>query len=206
MRRPLPPLPCLPAPSRTTQRAHAAQGTGRTNQALSSVLGSDRSVEIDVNELETLFARPEIKLRRSTHGGDERSATSAATRRVTLLDQKRSTAIGIVMQRIKAELGQDTTLREVILDVDLNALSLDILRMVGSVKVVGCVCAEWGCGVVRKATVGCSSWLCARAGCLGAVVVCPVNWYCVECGGVSGLLVCGTLSCAVLCSVVLYFV
>jgi hypothetical protein len=69
--------------------------------SLSKVLGTNRYLNIDVNQLESKFARPEMK-KRAAASTDEKPI---GTKKVQLLDSKRSTSIGIVMKRIKDSLG-----------------------------------------------------------------------------------------------------
>ena len=61
-------------------------------------------------------------------GGEERPTRTA---RITLLESKRSTAVGIAQNKIRLVLG-GKELRDAIAEVDENVLTLDTLKMVRS--------------------------------------------------------------------------
>ena len=103
-------------------------GAGTVASSLSKVLGTNRKLNIDVNLLEAKFARPEVKKR-----VESTVEKPLGLKKVSLLEAKRSTSVGIVMKRIKDALqGQDVNvaLRDAIMNVDINLLSLETLRMV----------------------------------------------------------------------------
>ena len=68
--------------------------TGGAASGLESLLGGGK-LELDVSELEGLFARPEAKAKAAAPGDDRPRVT-----KVQLLEQKRSTSVGIVMKRV----------------------------------------------------------------------------------------------------------
>ena len=89
---------------------------GAATASLEQLLGGEgKSLQLDLGELEGMFAKPEVKPRFSTSVADERSKVS----KVTLLDAKRSTSVGIVMKRITDAL-QGKELRDALMDVDEN--------------------------------------------------------------------------------------
>jgi len=111
-------LPTFKA-GRTLWSSEGAAATG-----LESLLGKGNSLDLNVNSLEEMFARPDIKPRAMTVAGD-----APKVNKVQLLDQKRSTDVGIVMKVITDAL-QGKELRDALLEVDENLLSLEVLKRV----------------------------------------------------------------------------
>lgn len=85
-----------------------------------------KELNIDVTELEGMFAKPESKVRVKDGAAAEDAKAKAS--RVSLLDTKRSTSVGIVMKRITDGL-QGKELRDALLEVDENLLPLETLPM-----------------------------------------------------------------------------
>jgi formin 2 len=84
-------------------------------------------LNLDVNRLEDMFQRPEVK-EKAPRARSDAEFTPRRTA-VQLLDSKRSTSVGIVMKRITDALcGKD--LRDALLEVDENTLPADVLPMV----------------------------------------------------------------------------
>ena len=104
-------------------------GDGGATQSLEEILGDGKSLELDLAELEGMFAKPEVKGRMGggPSGGEEER--KAKVMKVTLLDAKRSTSVGIVMKRITDAL-QGKELRDALMEVDENLLPLEVLPMV----------------------------------------------------------------------------
>lgn len=99
-------------------------GDTSATSSLQAMLGG-KTLNLDVDRLEGMFAKPDIKPRVPLNAGDEKPKTS----KVTLLDAKRSTSVGIVMKRITDAL-QGKELRDALMEVDENVLPLDVLPMV----------------------------------------------------------------------------
>ena len=99
--------------------------TGGASAGLRTLLGEEKQLDLDLAELEGLFARPETKAKPVAAGGEEKPRAT----KVSLLDAKRSTSVGIVMKRITDALrGHD--LRQALMEVDLDLLPLEVLPMV----------------------------------------------------------------------------
>lgn len=84
-------------------------------------------LNLDVNRLEDMFQRPEVK-EKAPRARSDAEFTPRRTA-VQLLDSKRSTSVGIVMKRITDALG-GKDLRDALLEVDENTLPADVLPMV----------------------------------------------------------------------------
>ena len=103
-------------------------GGGRRGASLSALLGKGAALQLDVRELEERFAKPPEKKRNASITGADGGAVPKL-KVVTLLEQKRSQQVGMLQQRVRKDMeGKD--LREAIMEVDENALTPDILRMV----------------------------------------------------------------------------
>ena len=99
-------------------------GAGEASSSLDLFLGPGKKFELSIHALEERFARPEGRVRPERLAEDRNRS-----RCVVLLEPKRSTAVGIVMNKIKVALG-GKELREAIMDVDENTLRQDVLKMV----------------------------------------------------------------------------
>ena len=101
---------------------------GGASASLSALLGKGAALQLDVRELEERFAKPPEKKRNASITGADGGAVPKL-KVVTLLEQKRSQQVGMLQQRVRKDMeGKD--LREAIMEVDENALTPDILRMV----------------------------------------------------------------------------
>ena len=100
------------------------QGGSSATSSLQALLGEGKTLQLDVTALEGMFAKPETKVR-TAKAIDDRPKLS----KVTLLDAKRSTSVGIVMKRITDGLA-GKELRDALIEVDENALPTDVLPMV----------------------------------------------------------------------------
>ena len=99
---------------------------GAATASLEQLLGGGKTLDLDVGKLEGMFAKPEVKAKVDVSAeADNRPKVV----KVTLLDAKRSTSVGIVMKRITDAL-QGKELRDALMDVDENLLPLDVLPMV----------------------------------------------------------------------------
>ena len=100
---------------------------GGATQSLEALLGG-KSLDLDLTALEEMFAKPETKAVASGGAGasDEKKG---ASNRVTLLDAKRSTSVGIVMKAITDAL-QGKELRDALMEIDENLLPIEVLPKV----------------------------------------------------------------------------
>jgi hypothetical protein len=118
---------------------------GAATSSLEQLLGQGKTLQLDMNELEGMFAKPEVKLRTAAMAADDKPKAS----KVILLDAKRSTSVGIVMKRITDAL-QGKELRDALMDVDENLLPLEVLQ----------VCVE--CIVLFHADIACRALACDK--------------------------------------------
>ena len=95
---------------------------GKSTSSLSEMLGSGKTLDLDISELEGMFAKPEVRPRAGSVATED---TKPKISKVTLLDAKRSTSVGIVMKRITDAL-QGKELRDALMEVDENLLPLEV--------------------------------------------------------------------------------
>jgi len=104
---------------------------GSPGGALDTFLKNGAEFKVDIDALEARFARPDAGRRAPTAGGTDGppGLISSRSRRVALLDPKRSTKLGIVMKKIEAALGAKEV-AEAIITVDESFMRQETLRMV----------------------------------------------------------------------------
>ena len=86
---------------------------GAATSSLAQLLEGGNNLELDIHQLEVLFAKPQVRTRFMI-ASEEKSRS-----KVILLDAKRSTSVGIVMKRITDAL-QGKDLRDALMEVDEN--------------------------------------------------------------------------------------
>ena len=104
---------------------------GSPGGALDTFLKNGAEFKVDIDALEARFARPDAGRRAPTADGTDGppGLISSRSRRVALLDPKRSTKLGIVMKKIEAALGAKEV-AEAIITVDESFMRQETLRMV----------------------------------------------------------------------------
>ena len=104
---------------------------GSPGGALDTFLKNGAEFKVDIDALEARFARPDAGRRAPTADGADGppGLISSRSRRVALLDPKRSTKLGIVMKKIEAALGAKEV-AEAIITVDESFMRQETLRMV----------------------------------------------------------------------------
>jgi len=107
---------------RTFKAGATIFGKGSAAAGLQSMTGG-KELNLDMCELEGMFAKPETKARVAAKT-DEVKRT-----KISLLDAKRSTSVGIMMKRITDKL-QGKEIRDALMEIDENLLPLEVLPMV----------------------------------------------------------------------------
>ena len=99
---------------------------GSPGGALDTFLKNGAEFKVDIDALEARFARPDAGRRAPTADGADGppGLISSRSRRVALLDPKRSTKLGIVMKKIEAALGAKEVAEAIITESVLSFLGL----------------------------------------------------------------------------------